>query len=104
MENPKRRVEPSDFYGDQWSLLYGIITGIDLMQEGSARQWDDDKEEWTDAGISDHKWRENYEEYGHGDYGEGMKIGKRLAFYTGKFEFVEPEDSTEDGHSFTFTE
>lgn len=72
-------------YGDSWSLAFGITRGCALMED------------------SLDEWLQNYDEYGYGAYGNGLKIGRELATYTGRdFSLKEPEKSVE--REFTFVE
>jgi len=104
-------------YGDRWKLLYGIVQGIEHMKAGSelirdGGDWQNPEMHWE---IDDSEWQEHYDEYGYGKYGRGLKIGKRLAFYSDHdFSFsVETDDKPPDtesaetasnGGEFTFTD
>ena len=97
-------------YGDKWTFIFGIQSGMDAMKEGSEaiRESLDGDPAYikTTVGwkVDDSKWQENYEEFGYGTYGKGMKLGKRLAFYEGKsFEFTEGSNKeSEEDSKFTF--
>lgn len=91
-------------YGRAWSYFFGIVTGIDLMQESRRVGLDVGQAETTDHGLDDRSWQEHYDVYGYGSHGRGLEVGKRLAVYSGNdFTFVEP-DETDDRPKFTFTE
>jgi hypothetical protein len=76
-----------EYYGDQWLLVYGIQSGIEEMWLSNTPT--------EDYGIKgDSNWQEHYDEYGYGAYGDGLEIGKKLAFFEDRnFEFStsEPE-------------
>ena len=94
-----------DFYGDTWVFFYGISKGKNLIYESSEISTipSDHIIREVDS-VGGEKWREEYEEYGHGAYGRGLEIGKRLAVWSGpdRFEFVEPDEDDEEPR-FTFT-
>lgn len=100
-------------YGDAWRLLYGITQGMDYMKSGSERQYSPGGANLWE--IDDSEWQEHYDEYGYGEYGRGLEIGKKLAFYEGhSFTFsAETDDESPDAESqemqssdseFTFTD
>ncbi len=72
-------------YGDTWTFIYGISSGMVLMNQEHEKEFDWDTGDRIDHGIAgDDSWQEHYDEYGYGAYGHGLKIGKRLAFYKGR--------------------
>lgn len=120
-ENPHRGASSDndhsiqkDRYGDTWTYLYGVQSGFYKMKEGQETGYDFDNHEKVEMGIDDSAWKEHYQKYGSGPYGRGLKVGKRVAVYTGKdFTFEEPEDDDpefefvdpdEDESKFTFLE
>lgn len=90
------------YYGEQWTLFYGIQVGLNLMRGAERKEWDGEKSEWVSNGVStDESWQEHYDEWGYGRYGRGLEIGKRLAFYEDRqFEFSDGEE-TESESNFT---
>lgn len=92
-------------YGDKWTFLYGIGHGVKLMKEGSESVWSDDRTlvSWE---VDDGKWQEHYDEYGYGEYGRGLEIGKKLAFYSdADFELsAESPSESENESSFELTD
>jgi hypothetical protein len=94
-----------DMYGKKWSLLVGIKQGMKYVEKGYEEQrinrpgraeYGEDYE----VVYRLDKWEEHYDEFGYGEYGRGLKIGKRLFFYDGSnFEFTEPDTSPD----FTFS-
>lgn len=82
LEPPEDDSDPSlqkQLYGEAWTFLYGIAKGVDLMKQGSKRELTKDGVGgWQ---IDDGDWQEHYDQYGYGEYGKGLEIGKRLAFY-----------------------
>lgn len=96
-------------YGDTWLLLYGVDAGIGILRnnahvevEGQTFDIQDRKYEISDEA----EWQEHYNKYGSGPYGEGLKLGRELAFYNDRdFTFTELDDDKDDGyeHDFTFT-
>lgn len=98
--------EPSEakqLYGDAWTFIYGISSGMTLMNQEHEKEFDWDAGEEIDHGISgDESWQEHYDEYGYGVYGRGLKIGKRLAFYEDRgftFSADSNESQTESAES-----
>ena len=90
------------FYGDTWTFLYGISSGMNLMDWSHTKEFDSKNREVIDHGISgDAAWREHYEQYGYGPYGEGLEIGKRLAFYEDR-DFTISEEVNESEHENKF--
>lgn len=91
-----------EVYGNAWVFLYGIQRGMDLMDHnGRHTEYDFDKREEINHGIDDESWQEHYDEYGYGEYGRALKIGKRLSVYNGSdFSFVKSEDSSESQFNF----
>lgn len=105
-------VGPSDtsqmksHYGDAWSFIFGIVKGVNLMNEGEWTERDLEKRETISHGVGDNKWQEHYDKFGYGAHGCGLEIGKRLAFYDGesKFTFVEPSEEESNESQFTFVQ
>jgi len=74
--------EAKQVYGDSWTFIYGISSGMALMNQEHEKEFDWEEGEQIDHGISgDESWQEHYDQYGYGAYGRGLKVGKRLAFY-----------------------
>ena len=86
------------YYGDTWSFIYGIQTGMNLMKEEKdiCVKWENGGPKKEDNGVKgDDSWQEHYDEYGYGAYGRGLKIGKRLAFYEDRdFTFSNKSDES----------
>lgn len=95
--------EAKQIYGDSWTLIYGITSGMRLMNQEHDKEFDWEEGEEIDYGISgDDSWQEHYDEYGYGAYGRGLKIGKRLAFYEDRsfsFSNGSQTDSTESSET-----
>lgn len=91
--NPSRQ---KMYYGDKWSLLYGVRDGWEMYHHDP-----------TD-------WHESYSEYGSGAFGDGLELGRSLCVYdpNTSFEFTtytEPTESeqsndTEQSGEFQFTD
>ena len=95
-----------NFYGDTWVFFYGISKGKNLIYESSEISTVPSDAHLREVdSVGDEAWQEEYEEFGHGVYGRGLEIGKRLAVWSGpdRFEFVEPDENGEETQ-FTFTE
>lgn len=105
-DDPDTPSSMKDRYGDTWRYIFGIHKGIGRMRVGKAVDYDFVNDEPIHHGISDKHWRDHYDKYGYGPYGDGLKLGKRLAFYEEDtdFKFVEPEDDQSEELEFTFVE
>jgi hypothetical protein len=92
--------ETKQLYGDVWTLLYGINSGMALMHQEHEEEFDWEAGEKIDHGISgDESWQDHYDQYGYGAYGRGLKIGKRLAFYEDR-DFTFSANSESSGTNF----
>lgn len=93
--------EAKQLYGDTWTFIYGISSGMALMNAEHEKEFDWENGEEIDHGISgDDSWQEHYDQYGYGTYGRGLKIGKRLAFYEDRnFTFGSNESQTDSTES-----
>lgn len=88
------------YYGDSWKCIYGIVEGVRLMYEGKSEEYDWDQGAKMDHGIQgDGSWQEHYDQYGYGAYGNGLEIGKRLAFYKDR-DFTITEDVSHNNRTF----
>jgi hypothetical protein len=99
--------EAKQLYGDTWTFLYGISSGMALMNSEHEKEIDWDNGEEIDHGIAgDDSWQEHYDQYGYGPYGRGLKIGKRLAFYEDRdfsFSADSPSASEKESEESGFT-
>lgn len=65
-------------YGDTWEYLIGIIRGMEKIEEG----YDVDADHAHGHVFYSLKhWKEHYDKFGEGAYGEGLELGRRLFFY-----------------------
>lgn len=107
-DNPSEQEQkPSpmkQLYGDKWSFLCGIVSGIEKMKEGSEPKYDEQSFELARWDVDDYKWQEHYDEYGYGKYADGLEIGKKLAFYKDKSFDLSADVEQESDNSFTFTD
>jgi hypothetical protein len=97
--------EAKQVYDDRWTLIYGISTGMRLMRGEHEKEFDWERGEEIDHGISgDDSWQDHYDQYGYGAYGRGLKIGKRLSFYEDRnFTFSTDDESESQTEGFTIT-
>jgi hypothetical protein len=75
-----------EMYGEKWSLLMGINQAMDCIENGyrGRHPTGDEQSKYVEDYILVYqldKWEEHYDWFGGGEYGRGLKIGKRLFFY-----------------------
>lgn len=73
-------------YGKKWPLLMGIDQAMDCIENGyrGRHPTGDEQSKYVEDYILVYQldeWEEKYDEFGDGEYGRGLKIGKLLFFY-----------------------